>query len=87
MTGDTHENGSSITDTEKDLKAIWAAVLQKDDLELDRNFIDLGGDSLSAMLCISRVRSAFGVDLAVEDFFLDQATISDIAALIEAEPS
>jgi hypothetical protein len=37
---------------------------------------------LAAMLCITRMKSAFGVEFDVQAFFLDEATVSEFAAII-----
>ncbi|KAH8701118.1 putative nonribosomal peptide synthase [Talaromyces proteolyticus] len=48
-----------ITETEATLQKIWASVLNigSDSLSLDRSFIHLGGDSMSAMAVMSKCRS------------------------------
>jgi acyl carrier protein len=67
------------------LKAIWADALQREEFDVNDNFLDLGGDSLSAMLCISRIREAYNVELTLEDFFLDHATVVGFAKVISDE--
>jgi acyl carrier protein len=54
---------------------------------LHDTFLDLGGDSLSAMLCIARVRSLYGVEVSLEDFFMDDATVSGLARVVEENRS
>jgi surfactin family lipopeptide synthetase C len=49
-----------------------------------RHFFDHGGYSLMATQLISRVRSCFGVELALGDFFADP-TIQNLAELVEEE--
>ena len=78
-------NPSPRSGTEERLLVIWRDVLQNDAIKTDQDFVDLGGDSLAAMMCISRVRAAFGTELELEDFFYDEATISRQAAIIEKE--
>jgi acyl carrier protein len=67
---------------EKELVAIWADVLRVSSVDLHRDFLDLGGDSLAAILCISRMRSRFGVEFSIEDFFMTDANVSTFAATI-----
>jgi len=67
------------------LKEIFAEVLRLDRVNSDDIFLDLGGDSLSAILCISRIRAAFGVELFIEDFFSDDSTPKHLGSLIEKE--
>lgn len=71
------------TETEQKLLEIWQSVLETPSIELDDDFLELGGDSLSAMMCISRVRKIFNYDLGIEEFFLDSATIRRFALIID----
>jgi hypothetical protein len=73
-----------ISETEHSLLEIWEAVLQIPLIEVNAEFIDLGGDSLSAMMCISRVRKIFPYEIPLIDFFADGATIARFAAAIDA---
>jgi surfactin family lipopeptide synthetase C len=84
MPAHTNEPGQrSATTTAQQMKSIWTEVLKIRDLSLDDEFGDLGGDSLAAMLCISRIRDQFNVEFTVEDFFLDHATIADFSKRID----
>ena len=80
-------NDATVQDSQRSiterLTDIWLKVLELDKLSIHESFLDLGGDSLSAMLCISKMREAFGVEFGFEDFFFDNATIAQFAALIE----
>lgn len=68
---------------EHKLVEIWAESLEKPEIDLRTNFVDLGGDSLSATLCISRIRKLWKVDFSIEDFFRDDATIPYFAEIIQ----
>ena len=83
MPNDQFENTSSPRDTETELIAIWREVLGLGSFGSSDSFLELGGDSLAAMLCISRIRSTFDVEFELTDFFLDDATVSGFAANIE----
>lgn len=88
LKGDSMDNTESCASlTEHKLLAIWSEVLGPHEVGLSDNFIDLGGDSLSAMLCISRVRREFGIELDIEDFFLDAVTVKSLGELIDAKMS
>lgn len=76
---------SAHSETENILLAIWKDVLKNDTCRVDDDFLSLGGDSLSAMLCISRVRKAMGVELDLVDFFLEPATISRFVSIIDGK--
>jgi acyl carrier protein len=78
-------NGNS---TGQKVAAIWREVLQSASLPDDVSFLELGGDSLAAMSCIARMRTFFGVEFTIEDFFLNDSTIADFSRMIDdAEPS
>lgn len=72
---------------ETEVKDIWAKALRVSDISVREDFFQLGGDSLAAMVCISRMKSAFGVEFSIEDFFGDEATVSSFAAsIVESKP-
>jgi surfactin/lichenysin synthetase A len=83
MSDSSIEGFPVCTETEKEILLIWRDVLRRREIDLHETFLDLGGDSLSAMLCMSRLRKIFGIELQLEDFFLDNATISAIADMID----
>ena len=72
------------TPTEKEIAEIWTALLGLEKVGTNQNFFDLGGHSLMATQLISRVRSCFGVELALCDFFAEP-TIQNLAELVEEE--
>lgn len=75
----------SHADTERLLTDIWRKALRHADFGAHDHFLDIGGDSLSAMLCINLVRATFGVELALEDFFLDEVSVTSLATQIVAK--
>ena len=72
------------TPTEEEIAEIWTALLGLDKVGTNQNFFDLGGHSLMATQLISRVRSCFGVELALCDFFA-APTIQNLAEQVESE--
>ncbi|HEV7505648.1 MAG TPA: amino acid adenylation domain-containing protein [Thermoanaerobaculia bacterium] len=64
------------------LRELWAELLGRYP-EPDESFFDLGGHSLAAMRLVSRVHSAFGVDLGPAAV-LETPTLAGLAARIEA---
>ena len=72
------------TPTEEKIAEIWTALLGLEKVGTNQNFFDLGGHSLMATQLISRVRSCFGVELALCDFFA-APMIQNLAELVEEE--
>jgi acyl carrier protein len=74
---------ASRTETEKILVGIWSAVLNTQDLDIHADFFSLGGDSLAAMRCINRVYAMFSVELPVDLFLLDSASVAKVASEVD----
>ena len=67
---------------EQILADIWKELLNIDYLDLDDNFFDLGGHSLTAVRLFSRIEKAFGVRLPVTTI-LQAPTIAALAGYID----
>src|SRR6185295_18793009 len=66
---------------EEMLASIWSDVLGVR-VGVSDNFFDLGGHSLLATQVMSRVREAFGIEIALRTLF-EQPTIGELAETIE----
>ena len=68
------------TAIEKAVREIWREVLDlsRINIGVHDSFFDLGGDSLTAMLVVSRVHHEFGVSASLTEFF-DRPTVFDLA--------
>ncbi|MYT74071.1 MULTISPECIES: MupA/Atu3671 family FMN-dependent luciferase-like monooxygenase [unclassified Streptomyces] len=54
-----------------ELRAVWRAVLDVEDVADDADFFDLGGDSIAAIRLVNRVREVLGAEIALADFFAE----------------
>jgi acyl carrier protein len=73
----------TVSEIEVEIGKMFSEVLEEPNVDYNENFVDLGGESLQAMLIISRIRRAFEVELSVEDLFLEKSSVSAIARQIE----
>jgi amino acid adenylation domain-containing protein len=70
------------SESETVLARIWAEVLGMEQVGVEDNFFDLGGDSIRSMQLTSRTNAAFGVTLTPRDV-LTTRTVSALAELVE----
>jgi acyl-coenzyme A synthetase/AMP-(fatty) acid ligase/acyl carrier protein len=73
------------TPDETSVAAIWAAVLGIMPIGRDDDFLEIGGDSLSAARIATRIFDAFRIDLTPRDL-LEAPTVARMAELIAARP-
>jgi amino acid adenylation domain-containing protein len=73
------------TSEEKRLVDIWAEVLRRpaEQIGVHDNFFNLGGHSLLATQLVSRMRSAFAIELPLRQLF-ELPTVSELSQLIAA---
>ncbi len=71
------------TETEKILVEIWSEVLNIQNFGIHNDFLSLGGDSMAAMRCINRVSAVFGVELPVDLFLLNSASVAKAASEVD----
>ncbi|MFE9694029.1 SDR family NAD(P)-dependent oxidoreductase [Micromonospora sp. NPDC005806] len=64
------------------IAAVWRDNLGVDDIGVDDDFFELGGNSLVAVQLIAAMRKAVGVRLPMRSLF-ERPTIAELAALIE----
>ncbi len=70
------------TDTEKQLAAIWSAVLGIEDVGAHDNFFDIGGHSLTGIQLLTRVEQHFGKVIPLKNLFI-APTVALMAELIQ----
>ena len=67
---------------EEAIAAIWCDVLQRDDVDIDSHFADLGGDSLALVRVLGRLQRRPGTDATLVDLFR-HPTIRAVARFLE----
>ena len=73
---------SSAGTIEETIAQSWAEVLGEPRVGADANFFSLGGHSLMAIQCLSRMREKLPVALSLADFF-EHPTVAQQVALIQ----
>ena len=66
---------------EQIVKNAWQEALGLPDIDVDANFFALGGDSLTAIRCLSKLKGKIPVLLSVSDFF-SAGSVAEQAALV-----
>src|SRR5262249_10110989 len=61
---------------------VWSEVLQREAIDPNENFFDMGGDSLKALEVISRLQERMNVDLPLIAFF-ENPTVAHLAEVVE----
>jgi len=69
------------TEVEKKVADIWREVLGVPRVSMTDRFFELGGDSLTAMRLVNRLRKSFCADVSLRSLF-QMPTVSEIAAVI-----
>jgi amino acid adenylation domain-containing protein len=69
----TEREARTLTPTEADLTAVWANLLNlpPEDVRLQDNFFDLGGDSLSAMQVITQMHDKTGKRIQIQSLIFE----------------
>jgi amino acid adenylation domain-containing protein len=71
---------------EATLLPIWAGVLGRDDIRVEDDFFDLGGNSIDAMKLFARIEKHAGREIPLSALF-DAPTISGLARILADAPS
>jgi len=74
-------HNATLTEVEREITAMWQELLQVEELGVDDNFFDLGGNSLLMIQLYQMLSESFSVDLAITDL-LRYPTISSLAEYI-----
>jgi acyl carrier protein/pimeloyl-ACP methyl ester carboxylesterase len=81
---DNAGRSGSGNETELRLCVIWSELLGIEGVGIDDDFLDLGGDSFLAIRMLGLIRSEFGRNLEMPDFF-QEPSVRALARLIDGE--
>jgi acyl carrier protein len=70
------------TETQRAVAEIWVDVLKKASFELDDDFFEIGGNSMTATLVTYGLRDKFGIEFPLMLIF-ENATVEDLAEAID----
>jgi len=73
-------------DSEERLAAIWSEILGVAPIGVEDSFLELGGDSMSAVALLSRVEAEFDRKLPLVSLF-QRPTIAHLATLLQNDPA
>jgi amino acid adenylation domain-containing protein len=79
----TSADGAARTDVERRLLKIWREVLKRRQISRHDSFFDLGGNSLRALVLISRIDSEFGRTLPLASL-LERPSLAQFAEFLES---
>ncbi|WP_199609986.1 non-ribosomal peptide synthetase [Flocculibacter collagenilyticus] len=69
------------TPLESQLCQLWSSILGAESVGINRNFFDIGGNSLLMTQLLARLQSDFNVTISYQDFF-ENASVQAVAAAI-----
>jgi amino acid adenylation domain-containing protein len=78
----TGAGGPPRTETEKTVAAIWTELLNVEDVGIEDDFFDLGGQSMTAVGLVARLRDAFDLNIELATLF-ERPTIAGLAEAID----
>lgn len=82
LTKRENQDLKTLTQSEKKIFDIWSDVLKTRDILTSDNFFEIGGNSLLAISVMSKIESAFDVELGLRVFF-DSPRIKDLAEAVD----
>ena len=71
-----------LSPTETTLMGMWKDVLGIEGFHVDDNFMDIGGDSLSAIMIVNKIKFVLQANVTTREFF-DNPTVKQLANLIK----
>ncbi|MCE0559428.1 non-ribosomal peptide synthetase, partial [Motilimonas sp. E26] len=74
------------TDLELSISLIWAQLLGVEDISINDDFFELGGNSILVTKLISKINQLFSIELELRAFF-NNTTIESISRMVDIEVS
>jgi acyl carrier protein len=71
------------TETERWLAGMWGTLLGRPGIGTGDDFLELGGDSLSATIVLTEIHATYGVTVCLTDLF-ELGTVGRLAAAVDA---
>jgi amino acid adenylation domain-containing protein len=78
----TGAGGPPRTETEKTVAALWTELLNVEGVGIEDDFFDLGGQSMTAVGLVARLRAAFDLNIELATLF-ERPTIAALAEAID----
>jgi acyl carrier protein len=78
----SHTFRAPSTPTERELAGIWAETLGRDRVAADDNFLDLGGDSMTAALLLDSTNERLGTELTLGEL-LSAPSLAAVAGIVD----
>ncbi|KIN31505.1 Malonyl CoA-acyl carrier protein transacylase [Bacillus subtilis] len=75
--------GSDVTPLENEIAQIWFSALKIDELSVDDDFYEIGGNSLISILLIEKLEDKYDIELDL-DILFDYSTIRDLSNYIKS---
>ena len=66
---------------EREVAKIWANIFKLSEIDINDNFFDVGGDSLTAVQSLAVFNENHGLDISIMDLF-DHTTVKSLAGLM-----
>lgn len=70
------------SDTEKKIAEIWCELFRTENVFIEDNFFEIGGDSLLATRMLNSLRNCFGINISMREIF-DMSSLGEIAEAVD----
>lgn len=70
------------SNTEKKIAEIWCELFKTENVFIEDNFFEIGGDSLLATRMLNSLRNCFGISISMREIF-DTSSLGEIAEFVD----